>query len=240
MIIDSHMHCGDVPFPFGIEYGIGDLAAVFEANRVDAGMVFCHDNDLTRKVLEEIPQAHGFYWADPHRPGWLEEAGEWLAESRVKGVKLHPLTGGFHPADPALDPLMRMLAVAGKPVLYHTGHAIFSEPWQVAQMARRHPETVFIFGHMGHGNAFYIEDAIEAARQLPGVYLETSGCALPHKIAAAEAELPGRVLFGSDVPCHPWGHEAARVELSGLDEAGIAAVMGGNAARLFFPAGLPS
>lgn len=232
--IDCHMHAGDFGHPFDVSLDPGQLAEVFTRNDISAGMVFCADNTLTLKVLGMIPQAWGFYWANPNRPGFVEEAADWLSNPRAKGVKLHPLLHAFHPSSPVLDPLMDLLAERGLPALIHTGHPPVSEPLQAAGLIRRHPDVNVILGHAGHGNAFYIADAISLAQQYPNVYLETSGMPMFTKIKEMERACPGRTLFGSDVPFHTWAGERDRVHASGLGPAEIEAVMGGNARRLLF------
>ncbi len=211
MIIDCHMHAGEFGDPFGVSLDPGQLAEVFAANKIDAGMVFCADNALTLRVLELVPQAWGFYWANPSRPGFVDQAADWLCGPRAKGVKLHPLLHSFHPSSRALDPLMELLAERGLPVLIHTGHPPVSEPLQVGDLVRRHPDVNVILGHAGHGNAYYVSDAISLAEQHPSVWLETSGMPMFTKIKEMERRCPGRTLFGSDVPFHTWRGERDRV-----------------------------
>lgn len=240
LIIDCHMHAGSLGFPFSLNYSIEDLARNFAEQNLAAGIVFCHDNQLTLEVTERIPNAAALYWVHPHEQGWLAAAEKFLDTDtvRVRGVKLHPLLDSFHPSDPMLDPLMDMLAERGLAALFHTGHAITSEPMQLLALIDRHPDVDVVLGHMGGQNIFYVQDALELAARFPRVWLETS--AMPMHDLVRRAQLAtGRVLYGSDATCHPWQAQRPVVEHSGLDEHNMAAVLGANAERLFFPKGLP-
>jgi uncharacterized protein len=239
MIVDSHMHTGDLPYPFDVRSDIAKLGKCFADQELDAGLVFCQDNGLTRQVLAAIPNAGALYWAHPRERGWLQDAERFVdSDDRVRGVKLHPLIESFYPSDPMLDPLMEMLGERGLVAFFHTGHAIFSEPTQLMALAGRHPDTPIVLGHMGGQNIFYVRGAIDMALRFPSVWLETS--AMPMHDLVRQAQLAtGRVLYGSDVPCHPWLAQRAVVTESGLDPENLARVLGGNAAELFFPKGLP-
>jgi predicted TIM-barrel fold metal-dependent hydrolase len=239
MLIDVHMHAGDFTDPFDAALDADGLAGIFTAHQLDAGMVFCRRNALTLEIIEKIPQAYGFYWADPTDPRHLGEAREWLTSPQIKGVKFHPLMDGYYPGSPTLDPIMELIGETGRAALFHTGHAPFSEPLQVGELIMRHPDVPVILGHAGHGNVFYVNAAITLAARYPLVFLEPSGMPMGHKIAIMERTAPGRTLFGSDVPCHNWLDERDRVLRSGLDDDELDCVMGRNAERLFFPEGLP-
>lgn len=240
MIVDVHMHTGDLPYPFGLHSNIGRLQDCFREQELAAGLVFCQDNRLTRQVLDRIPNAGALWWVHPREPGWLREAENALdSGDRWRGVKLHPLLEGFYPSDPMLDPLMQMLGERGLVALFHTGHAIFAEPTQLMALADRHPDTRVVLGHMGGQNIIYVRGALDMAARFPSIWLETS--AMPMHDLVRQAQLAtGRVMYGSDVPCHPWRAQRLTVTESGLDPVNMAAVLGGNAERLFFPKGLPA
>jgi predicted TIM-barrel fold metal-dependent hydrolase len=53
---------------------------------------------------------------------------------------------------------------------------------------------------------------------------------------AVERVGPDRVMYGSDAPFHHPAVEQLKVRLSGLPQADIDRVLGGNAASLYLPA----
>ena len=94
------VRAGEFGNPFGVSLDPGQLAEVFAANKIDAGAGLA-DNALTLRVLELVPQAWGFYWANPSRPGFVDQAADWLCGPRAKGVRLLPLsTPSTLPAGP--------------------------------------------------------------------------------------------------------------------------------------------
>ncbi|GAB4245852.1 MAG: amidohydrolase family protein [Thermoleophilia bacterium] len=234
MIFDAHMHLGEFPL-FGVGLDEDGLYGLMEDCGLDKVVVFHPDNALVASVLDEARGVYGLVWSNPRQPGFLQEARELLADSRFRGVKLHPLLDGYHPNDPSVHPLMDLLAETGRPCLVHTGHPIFSLPWSVEELAAAKPDTKVIFGHMGHGNIIYINAAIDAAVRRSNIYLETSGMPMHAKIREAVERVGAeRVLYGSDAPFHHPDVEMLKVRLSGLSVEDIDRVLGANAEAVYF------
>jgi predicted TIM-barrel fold metal-dependent hydrolase len=233
-LVDPHMHVGDFP-QFNVRMDAAGLAETMRRYGIVAGMVFHPDNDYVRTVVEEVDGAFGLVWANPHRPGFLEEAIELLDHPRFVGVKLHPLLDAYHPNDPAIHPLVEELIRRDMPVLVHCGHPIFTLPWSIEELAVSYPEARVILGHMGHGNIVYINGAIDVAARNANVYLETSGMPMHTKIAEAVQRVgPEKVMYGSDAPFHEVGVEVRKVQVSGLEPALVERVLATNARKLFF------
>lgn len=234
MTFDAHMHVGDFGV-FGVSLDRDGLAELMDANDIAAGVVFSPDNEAVVDVVESIPGAYGLYWADPTKPGHVEEARRFVDHPKFLGAKLHPLMDGYYPNDPVVYPLMEMLQERGLPVLVHTGHPIFTLPWSVEELAVAFPGVKVIMGHMGHGNGIYINAAINAAARTPNVYLETSGMPMHTKIReAVERAGAHKVLYGSDAPFHHPQVEMLKVRLSGLSADLTERVLDSNARALFF------
>jgi len=235
VIFDSHTHIGDYP-GFNVSLDRDGLAALMRDNGLERLCVFAPDNREVQRCVRSIEGTHGLVWANPRLPGNIEDSIALLDEPEFLGVKLHPLIDGFHPNDPALRPLMEVVSERRLPVLVHTGHPIFTEPWSVEELAAEYPDAKVIFGHMGHGNVIYINASIDIARRRPNVYLETSGMPMHTKIREAyELVGPTRVMYGSDAPFHHPAVEILKVRLSGLDDAGVERVLHTNAMELFLP-----
>lgn len=236
MIFDSHMHVGDFPL-FDVSLDREGLEALMAEHGIGAGVVFHPDNAYVREVIESTPGVYGLVWANPRVPGYLDEAAELLEHPRFLGVKLHPLLDGYHPNDPAVHPLMRLLVERDLPVLIHCGHPIFTLPWSIEELIASFPEARVVLGHMGHGNVVYINGAIDVAARHPRVYLETSGMPMHTKIReAVERVGPDRVLYGSDVPFHHPSVEILKVRVSGLAPDLVDRVLGTNGYALFLGA----
>jgi predicted TIM-barrel fold metal-dependent hydrolase len=234
MITDVHLHIGDFPL-FNVRLDGGQLAGYLAENAIDTGIVFSTENALVREVVHQVPNAYGLYWANPKRPGALEEAREYLDDPVFRGIKLHPLLDGYHPNEPFVWPFLELLIERDLPVLVHCGTPIFTEPWSIEELITRYEDAKVILGHMGHTNIVYIDGAIAVASRHPNVWLETSGQPMSSKILEAVEKVGAdRVMYGSDGPFHHPKVEQLKVQLSGLDETRLADVMHNTAQRLFF------
>jgi predicted TIM-barrel fold metal-dependent hydrolase len=234
MIVDPHMHVGEFPL-FDVALDEAGLVELFEEFDYDAGIVFHPDNALARGIVERVPNAWALYWANPRQPDYVAEAAEFLDHPKFLGVKMHPLLDGYHPNDPLVHPLARVLVERGMPVLIHCGHPIFTLPWSIEELAVEFPDLKVVLGHMGHGNIVYINGAIDVAERNPNVYLETSGMPMHSKIRTAYERVgEDRVMYGSDAPFHHPSVELGKVEVCGLDDGARRRVLGLNARKLFF------
>jgi predicted TIM-barrel fold metal-dependent hydrolase len=235
MIFDSHMHVGAFDGPFGVSIDRDGIDTLMREHEIDNGMVFYPDNAYVAEVVESIPGLYGLVWGNPRVPGYVEEVERYLEHPKFLGLKLHPLVDGYLPNDPSVHPMIELIVDRHLPVLIHCGHPIFSLPWSIEELAVSFPEAEIIIGHMGHGNAVYIQAAIDIAARNSNVYLETSGMPMHTKIREAYERVgETRVLFGTDTPFHHPVVEIAKVQVSGLPPEGVERVLSKNGRLLFF------
>ena len=235
MIFDSHMHVGAFEGFFGVRIDRDGLVELMREHDIDNGVVFYPDNAYVAEVVESIPSLYALVWGNPRVPGYVEEVEQYLRHPKFIGLKLHPLVDGYLPNDPSVHPLIDMVLERDQPVLIHCGHPIFSLPWSIEELAVSFPSAKVIIGHMGHGNAVYIQASIDIAARNPNVYLETSGMPMHTKIREAYERVGRtRVLFGTDVPFHHPLVEITKVKVSGLPDEGIERVLSKNGRLLFF------
>jgi predicted TIM-barrel fold metal-dependent hydrolase len=233
VIFDAHMHVGHFPL-FDVSLDRDGLATIVAEHGYGGCCVFHPDNEYVRTVVETVPEAYALVWANPRLPGYLEEAERFLEHPKFLGMKLHPLIDGYHPNEPAVHPLMKLLAERRLPVLIHCGHPIYTLPWSIEELAVQFPGVPVILGHMGHGNVIYINASIDVAERNANVYLETSGMPMHTKIKeAVERVGPDRVLYGSDAPFHHPAVEILRVQVSGLEPELVDRILGANGRALF-------
>jgi predicted TIM-barrel fold metal-dependent hydrolase len=234
VIVDPHMHVGEFPL-FDVSLDEAGLVDLFEEWEYEAGIVFHPDNALTRGIVERVPNAWALYWANPRVPGCADEAREFLDHPKFLGVKMHPLLDSYHPNDPIVHPVARLLIERDMPTLIHSGHPIFTLPWSIEELIVEFPQLKVVLGHMGHGNIVYINAAIDIAARHPNVWLETSGMPMHTKIrTAVERVGEEKVMYGSDAPFHDPGVEIRKVQASGLGSEHQRRVLGANARRLFW------
>lgn len=214
-------------------------------------------NDLLAGVVRRHPERFIGYAHHQLQPGAGPELRRAVDELGLKGYKLLGPTVPIPFEDPSVRDVWEFCAERRLPALIHFGylgrgggvvaHPRMS-PLSLFEVARDFPEIPFIVPHFGAG---YWQDLLALCWSLPNVYVDTSGSNqwirwMPYPLTledlfrkAFETIGPERVLFGTDSAAFPRGFaqryldEQLRVCYSlGRSESEIAAVFGGNAARL--------
>jgi len=207
VIVDCHTHWGIC----WEDRDAGDPSAwlaVLDHHGVDAAFVMGHynihrldrctgDNDRLASLRDRVPER---LW--PFGSVWPQQGDEAVAEARrclddlgMRGLKFHPWIQGFSTADPVFGELCALAGERGRPVIFHDGTPCYSQPEQIAGLARRFPQTTFVLGHSGL--LWSWRSALEAARQ-PNIWLCLCG---PHMRGVEELcrRADGdRILWGSD------------------------------------------
>jgi predicted TIM-barrel fold metal-dependent hydrolase len=223
-----------------------------------AAVVFCVDNQhntgevpVSNDEILEVAAANEdvlipFVSIDPHRPNAAEEARR-LIKKGARGFKFHPNLQGFFPNDRLAYPLYEVIAEAGVPALFHTGHSgigsgmpggggirlKYSNPMHVDDVAVDFPNMPIVLAHPAFP---WQEEALSVAMHKAQVYIDLSGWAPklfpPILVQYMNGPLRHKMLFGSDYPVltpDRWLAEFA--ELSIKDEV-RPLVLKQNAARL--------
>jgi uncharacterized protein len=158
-------------------------------------------------------------------------------------VKVHPVHGGFRAEAREMYPVYQLCAERGVPVIVHTGGSIFpgsqpeaGNPTLMAQVAADFPDVQVVLAHGGRGH--WYADAARLALDRGNVWLDLAGLPpkrLPDYYAGFDlAELAGKWIFGTDWPGVPGVARNVRaVAALGLPEPALAAVLAGNAARVY-------
>jgi uncharacterized protein len=145
----------------------------------------------------------------------VEEAKRLVRDYDVKGFKFHPNVQAFYPNDRGFYALYEVVAEAGVPALFHTGHSgigaglpggggirlKFSNPMYVDDVAVDFPELKIVLAHPSFP---WQDEAISVALHKQQVYIDLSGWSPkyfpPQLVQYANTLLRDRVLFGSDFP----------------------------------------
>jgi len=148
--------------------------------------------------------------------------------ARFAGVKLMPQHSGL-PGRTTLAHLARH----GTPVLVHAGIQC-----PVSWLERHllpHLSGPVVLAHLGSWpcSADDLHRAVELASRDARVHLETSGANIGNFLRHAVDRVPERILFGSNRPMCAPRVQFAHVAASVADDATLAAIAHGNAARLF-------
>jgi uncharacterized protein len=160
--------------------------------------------------------------------------------------KIHPVHGGFEPADRMLYPAYSWCEERGMPVIVHCGTSTFSgsvnafgAPVLLDPVLRDFPDLTVVLAHGGRG--WWYDQAAFLALMRPNVWLEVSGlppARLPDYYGKDLARLAPKMVFGTDWPGVPGVQRNARALEKVLLEAGaspdqVTLALGASAARIF-------
>jgi predicted TIM-barrel fold metal-dependent hydrolase len=189
-----------------------------------------------------------FASVDPARGrAGVEEAQRLIADHGVRGFKFHPNIQGFFPNDRMAYPLYEVIAEAGLPALFHTGHSgigsglpggggirlKYSQPIHVDDVAVDFPELTIVLAHPSFP---WTDEAISMAMHKPQVFIDLSGWSPryfpPQLVQYANTVLKRQVLFGSDYPMITPDRWLADFEQAGFRDEVRPLVLKENAVRL--------
>jgi predicted TIM-barrel fold metal-dependent hydrolase len=237
---------------------VDDVAAYYRERNL-AAVVFTVDAETVtgRRAVpnEEIAAAAAanpdvlipFASVDPHRPNAVDEARRLIREHSVRGFKFHPNIQGFFPNDRAFYALYEVIADAGLPALFHTGHSgigsglpggggvrlKYSNPMFVDDVAVDFPGLKIVLAHPSFP---WQDEAISVALHKQQVYIDLSGWSPkyfpPQLVHYANTLLRERVLFGSDYPMITPDRWLADFEQAGFRDEVKPLILKENAARL--------
>jgi uncharacterized protein len=140
---------------------------------------------------------------------------------------------------PEMDAIVERAVSLKAPILQHTWLKLDgnepgeSSPYDLVELAKRHPEANFICAHTGGDWERGIRVIREAKNISAGIagFDPTSGV-----VEMAVRELgPERVVYGSDVGGRSFASQVAKVIGADIPDAAKELVLGGNLRRLFTP-----
>ena len=158
-------------------------------------------NTFIRGEVNAHAEFHGFGTLHPDCERKLEEA-EFILQSGLLGVKLHPDTQGFNTDDKRLFEVYDYLQGRGT-LIVHCGDKRFdfSHPRRLKNVMDNFPKLQVIAAHLGGWSQF---DEAFALLKNSGCFLDISSCTmfLPSEKVAKYIRGYGtdRVLFGTDFP----------------------------------------
>ena len=234
MIVDSHIHAGHAN-ALTASYSTFEDINVSLRRMDDAGIdrAIVFPIATTKEADEETAQIVGRHpdrlwgYAKVHQE---RDAGQVLerlryavSERGLVGLKLHGLLN---------REIMDACEELGIHVLTDPG----GEPWGLQWAARAYPNVNVIIAHFGSflsKNEQAHQQTIWMARQLPNVYLDTSGVMRFSWLEEAVRECgPDKLVFGSDGPVVHCAPELEKIRALKLPQEDLDKVLGGNIIRL--------
>lgn len=140
---------------------------------------------------------------------------------------------------PEIDPIIDRAGAAGVVIYQHTGLKVTgnlpgeSTPFDVAELAQRHPQVSIICGHAGGD----WELGIRAIRGFQNVLIDVAGFdPTASAVEMAVRELGAdRIVFGSDAGIRSFASQLAKVLGAEVGEAAKRRILSGNLRRLLTP-----
>lgn len=206
---------------------IPEIAAYYRERRIGC-VIFSVDGERARGETpvsnEEVAELAAenddvmipFASIDPARGAdGVREARRLIDHYGIKGFKFHPQYQEFWPNDPAAYPLYEVIAEAGLPALFHTGHSgmgtgmrggggirlKYGDPMPIDDVAVDFPDMPIILAHPSWP---WTDAALSICLHKPQVYIDLSGWSPkyfpPQLVQFANTQLKHKVLFGSDYP----------------------------------------
>lgn len=224
--------------------GVIAFAPLFYAHKPDMAAWL---NEWALEFAAEVPEAvpTGTIFPEPSVGSYLDDA----LRAGIRCVKVHVQVGAFDPRTAELDKAWGMLTEAGIPAIVHCGNG----PWPgaytgldvFAGVLERHPRLVAVLAHAGMPDYGV---ALDLVSRFERVYLDTTmvgvpfgaeDASLPDDWAARLADVPDRIVLGTDFPNipHPYATQLAAIEGwvaedVRLGEPFLRAVLHDNPARL--------
>jgi predicted TIM-barrel fold metal-dependent hydrolase len=237
---------------------VDDLAAYYRERNI-AAVVFTVDWESQSGVPpipnEEIAEGAAanadvliaFASVDPARPDAVERARHLIAKHDVKGFKFHPNLQAFFPNDRVAYPLYEVIAEAGLPALFHSGHSgigtgvpgggglrmKYSDPMCLDDVAADFPELQIVLAHPSFP---WQDEAISVCLHKSNVWIDLSGWSPkyfpPQLVQYGNTQLSRKVLFGSDYPLITPDRWLADFEQAPFKDEVRPLILKENAARL--------
>ena len=188
-----------------------------------------------------------FASVDPARADATSRARRLIDEHDVKGFKFHPNLQEFFPNDRSVYPLYEVIAEAGLPALFHSGHSgigtglpgggglrlKYSNPMFLDDVAADFPELQIVAAHPSFP---WQDEAISICLHKSNVWIDLSGWSPkyfpPQLVQYANTQLREKVLFGSDFPLITPDRWLADFEQAPFKDEVRPLVLKENAARL--------
>jgi predicted TIM-barrel fold metal-dependent hydrolase len=210
MIFDAHTHVGKGdPFHYsesdGSPISVEDLLIEMKKNNVEKAIVMPNFHlphrlwdsniELAKSIENNSKRLFGFAWLDPRIENCCDQLDSLVKEFRFRGLKLHPVLGGYYLTNKTVLRLIEKAISLRIPVMVHTGWGLLGSATYVGQLAEKFPKGQFIIAHM------IDPECMNVTKKNKNIYLETSYAQHPRRITQAVNTIGSdRLIYGSDYP----------------------------------------
>jgi uncharacterized protein len=198
------------------------------------------ENDRVMRAVKHFPdRAYGSLYLSPDNVDFcLQEFDRCVRDGPM--VAVGELETDVRCNSPALDPIVERAISMNVLILQHTWIKTTgndpgeSTPYDLVELAKRHPQAQFICGHTGGT----WELGIRAIRDTENICAEIAGSdPTSGFVEMAVRELGAeRVIYGSDVGGRCFASQVAKVIGAEIPDSAKELILGGNLRRLLAPA----
>ncbi|MHC4561202.1 MAG: amidohydrolase family protein [Planctomycetota bacterium] len=234
MIVDCHTHLWRYPGELTDEL-VGEMAIArmkeFDPNvtpdqhtaavsQVDRAIVFglrapytgflCENDTVAQYVTTDPDKLIGFGSVCPTEAGAVDEVHRASRELSLRGLKLSPTYGNWHPHEDRASAVFAAAETLGMPVIVHQATTFprkarlaLAHPLLLDDVAMTFPHLKMIVAHLGHP---WEADTIVMIRKQPNVFADISALFYrPWQLynslrLAVEYGVTHKLLFGTDYP----------------------------------------
>ncbi len=192
-------------------------------------------NDCTLRLMEEAPDFFlgAMYLSAAHDAADIRAEAARCVEAGMVGIKQGLEVNA---RNEGVDPIAEAAAEHGIPIVFHAWYKVVevfeneSNASDIADLARRHPDTRIIMAHLTGVNRRGVQDI----EDLPNVWVDTSGGWYDSEMVEYAVRHLGaeRVVYGSDYPGRDYAPQIGRVLGAGLGEEDREKILWRNAAGL--------
>lgn len=238
-VCDAHVHIGKFP-RLKVTFTIRDLQRIMDKYQIESALVFSgyiNTEKDTNRLVKTCGKDRRFYVllrAPPTKYLEVEYVSrmEKLLQNnnQIVGVKINSSTEKHKSTAYIYKQLLRMLNDNHTVLLLHCGRWIEMSGWHYGiEIAKKYPNLKVILAHMGGTHPDLAFAAIEASKELPNVYMDTSQTRQIQVIKKGIEELgASRILFASDMPWGDYLQNLVGITQLDLDEEPLQKVLRGN------------
>jgi predicted TIM-barrel fold metal-dependent hydrolase len=196
-----------------------------------------HNDEVLRALRPWPSRAFGFVYLNPNHVDFsLKEFDRCVRDGPMVGVKLWVAK---RCNAPELDPIIERAATSHAAILQHTWLKVGgnlqneSTPYDLVELAGRHPKVPLICGHAGGD----WEKSIRIVRATKNISIELAGSdPTSGLVEMAVRELGAeRVLFGSDAGGRSFASQLGKLMGAEIPEAARKLILGENLHRMLLP-----
>jgi predicted TIM-barrel fold metal-dependent hydrolase len=241
MIIDHHNHIwiGESTGEGFLEESmtIETILKEMDVAGIDMAGVCTLAQDVNNEYVIQAQKQHpdrlfGYAFINPRGKNAVSDLKH-LLDAGLQGLKLHPRLHAFSLSNLTMvGPLMELCNEFQVPMFAHgSSNEEFNRPNHFVEVAKAFPDVPVIYGHMGVFN--YVDEAIQAAKQIPNLYLDTSTAPSLEVQLALKSLGPDKILMSTDWPTNDFKLEKYKIELiTKNDPEARRKIMGDNYARI--------